>query len=184
MHIGLVSGGAKDDGSSLVEVIVAAAVLVILLVIVGNYLISATGSVAQSTAHQDDNAAAQRALGIIDSNVRFACTMSISAGTLYVVNGIGGCSNPGQPACAEWSGAGGSLTERTSSSGTSTVANGVSGLSFTSNSAYNGLVTVQFNLRQPQDQAADSAGVAVNETLTAQNMSQAVPVGTVLSGCP
>ncbi|HEX4865258.1 MAG TPA: prepilin-type N-terminal cleavage/methylation domain-containing protein [Acidimicrobiales bacterium] len=178
------TGGASEDGFTLVEVIVAAAVLVVLLIIVGNYLISASQSVAQSTAHQNDNAAAQRAVGLIDSNVRFACTMSISAGTLYVVNATSGCSNPGQPACAEWSSAGGALTEKTSSSGTSTVANGVSGLSFASNSAYNGLVTVRFNLRQPQDQAADSAGVSVDETLTAQNMSQAVPVGTVPSGCP
>ena len=176
--------GANDDGVTLVEVIVAGAVLVVILVIVGNYLISATRNVAQSTAQQDDNAAAQKALGLIESNIRFACSMSISAETLYVVNGLSGCSNPGQPACAEWSGAGGLLTEKTSSTGTSTVANGVSGLSFTSNNAYNGLVTVTFNLRQPQDQAADAAGVAVNETLTARNMSQAVPAVPVPTGCP
>lgn len=174
----------REEGFGLLELIIAGAVLAVVLAMVGNYLISASRTVAQSTAHQDDNAAAQQALGLIESNVRFACNLSILAGTLYVSNSAGNCSNPSQPACAEWSLSSGNLVEKTLNSN-ATVARGVSGLTFTGNGSYNGLVTVQFNVRQPPDQSDDPNGVTVNETLTAQNMTQAIPaLGSVLSGCP
>lgn len=165
------------------ELMLAAVLLTILLAIVGNYLISASRSVAQSTAHQDDNAAAQRALSHIDTNVRLACNVSILSGTLYVSNSGSACNNPNQPACAEWYLSGGNLVEKVAT-GNAIVATGISGLAFTGNAAYNGLVTVQFNLRQPQDQADDTAGVTVNETVTALNMTQAISIGSALSGCP
>ena len=174
---------ANDDGFSLVEVTVGAAILVILFAIVGNYLVSAGRTVSNSTAHQDNNAAAQRTVELIDANVRYACNVSILAATLYVSNSSGTCSTPGQPACAEWYASGSNLVEKTSS-GTGTVATGVSGVVFTGNASYNGLVTIQFNLRQPQDQAADATGATVNETVTAQNMPQPVSVGSALGGCP
>ena len=173
----------RENGFGLVELTVAGAIFAIVLVIVGNYLVSSTRTVNQSTAHQDDTAAAQKTLNLLDTNVRFACDMSISGGTLYVANTEGSCSTQGQPACAEWSTSGGNLTEK-SSSGIAKVANGVSGLAFSSNASYNGLVTFQFNLRQAQDQSADPTGVTVNETVTAENMSRPVPSGTALSGCP
>ena len=171
-----------EEGFTMVELVVAGAILAVALAMVGNYMVSAGRSVSQSTAHQDDNAAAQRVVDQLDSNIRFACSMSISGQILYVANTSGTCVTPGQPACAEWTSSGGSLTE-TTSSGTSTIARGVSGLSFTSNAAYSGLVTFQFNLRQPQDQVADPPGVSVSQTVTARNMSQPV-LTSVLSGCP
>ena len=174
---------SRDEGFGLIELMVAGVVLAILLAIVGNYLVSASRSVAQSTAHQDDNAAAQRAAALIDTNIRLACNVSILNGTLYVSNSGGACSNANQPACAEWYLSGANLVEK-SASGNATVATGIRGLAFTSNTDYNGLVTVQFNLRQPQDQADDAAGVTVNETVTALNMTSAVSIGSALSGCP
>ncbi len=179
----MTSNPNREEGFGLIELMVSGVILAILLAIVGNYLISAGRAVAQSTAHQNDNAAAQRALSLIDTNVRFACNASILSGTLYVANTGGSCNNPSQPPCAEWSLSGNSLIEK-SSSGSATIVTGVSSLTFTGNAAYNGLVTVQFNLRQPQDQSADPAGVTVDETVTAQNMPQAVSVGSALSGCP
>jgi type II secretory pathway pseudopilin PulG len=174
----------REDGFGLLEMTVAGVVLAIVLSIVGNYLISASRTVAQSTAHQDDNAAAQRALSLIESNVRYACNMSILSGTLYVSNSAGACSNPSQPVCAEWYLSGGNLVEKTSS-GSAPVVSGVSGLTFTGNTSYNGLLTVQFNLRQPADQSNDPNGVTVNQTLSALNMTQGISsVGSVLSGCP
>ena len=164
--------GSTEQGYSLVEVTVAALILAIMLAIIGNYLFSAERTVASSSAHQNDNAAAQTALLLIENDVRFACDLSISGGTLYVENSCGGAS---PPPCATWSGtewsqAGGELLE-TTAAGSSAVANGVTGLVFTGNSSYTGLVTVQFNLRQPQDGAGDPTGVSVSQTLTARNMS-------------
>lgn len=172
------SSHPNDAGFTLTEVIIAGAILIVALAMIGNYLIGAGRSVAASTAHQDDNAAAQGALDRLENNIRFACNMFISGSTLYVANASGTCSTPGQPSCAEWASSGGSLDE-TTSSGTSVIVRGVSGLSFTGNSAYNGLVTIQFNLRQPQDQASDPSGVSVNQTLTARNMSQSILAGAV-----
>jgi prepilin-type N-terminal cleavage/methylation domain-containing protein len=179
----MTSNSNREQGFGLIELMVAATILTILLAIVGNYLVSAGRAVAQSTAHQNDNAAAQRALSLIDTNVRFGCNASIVGGTLYVANTGGSCNNPGQPPCAEWYLSGNSLIEE-SSSGSATVASGVTGLAFTGNAAYNGLVTVQFNLRQPHDQSSDPGGVTVNETVTALNMPQPVSIGSALSGCP
>ena len=165
-----------EDGYTLVDLTVAAVILAVLLLIVGDYLISANNAVSRSASHQDDSAAAQTALGLIESNVRFACDMSISGAVLYVENT---CGNP-QPTCAEWSEAGTQLLEKTSSGGTASVANGISGLTFSTNGAYNGLVTVQFNLRQPQDAAGDPGGVSVTQTLTARNMPGPVTTGSAL----
>jgi Tfp pilus assembly protein PilW len=170
----------REEGFGLLDLVIAGAILAIVLVMVGNYLISASRTVAQSTAHQDDNAAAQRTLSLMESDVRFACNLSILAGTLYVSN----CGSSSQPACAEWFASGGNLIEKTTS-GNAVVTRGITGLTFTGNVTYNGLVTVQFNLRQPPDQTYDPNGVTVNETLTAQNMTAGInPVGSVLSGCP
>ena len=174
---------ARNDGFTIVELVVAGTILAVALAMVGNYIISAGRSVAQSTAHQDDNAAAQRIIDQLDGNIRFACSISISGQILYVANTSGTCTTPGEPACAEWTSSVGSLIE-TTASGTSTIARGVSALSFTSNSAYSGLVTFQMTLRQPQDQAADPPGVSINQTVTARNMSQPVLTGSALSGCP
>lgn len=174
---------ARDRGFTLLEMMISTAILSIVLLIVGSYLVSANRTVAQSTAHQDDNAAAQRTLDVLEGNIRFACNVAIFGGTLDVKGSDGTCSVPGQPVCAEWSITQGQLTERTSS-GLATVATGVSGLTFSTNSSYNGLVTVQFVLRQPQDQSADPAGVSLSETLTARNMAQPVTSGSPLSGCP
>lgn len=164
-----------DDGYSLVEVTVTGLILAVVLAIVGNYLFSAGNTVARSAARQDDNAAAATALGLIESNVRFACNMSISNSTLYVENS---CGDP-QQSCTEWSSGGGKLIEKMPG-GQAAVANGVTGLTFTTNGSYNGLVTIQFNLRQPQDQSGDAGGVTSTETLTARNMSGAVGVGSVV----
>jgi type II secretory pathway component PulJ len=174
---------SREEGFTLVEMVLSGVLLVVVLTIVGNYLISANRTVTQSTAQQNDNAAAQRALGLLDANIRFACSMSINGGTLYVANSGANCTNPSQPACAEWSTSAGQLTERTSITGTAVVASGISGLSFTQSNQYNGLVSVQFTLKQPQDQASDTAGVTVNQTLTARNMSQSVQTGTVVNAC-
>ena len=168
------TGRLGDEGLTVVEVTIAAVILAMLLAIVGDYLFSADVTVASSAAHQDDNAAAQTALLLVEGNVRFACDMSVSGGTLYVENSCGGTS----PQCATWSGtewseSGGQLIE-TTAAGSSAVANGISGLAFTTNSSYTGLVTVQFNLRQPQDKGGDPSGVSVNQTLTARNMSGSV----------
>lgn len=180
----LTTGASSEEGFGLVELMIATVILTILLAIIGNYLISASRAVALSTAHQNDNAAAQKTLSLIDSNVRFACDASILSGTLYVANTGGSCgNNPSQPSCAEWYLSGNNLMEK-SSSGTATIATGVSGLGFTGNTDYNGLVTVQFNLRQPSDQSADPGGVTIDETVTAQNMSHSVATGSSLSGCP
>ena len=165
-----------DDGYTLVDLMVAAAIFAVVLAIVGDYLFSASNTVSRSAAHQDDNAAAQTALGLIENNVRFACDMSIDGGVLYVENT---CGTP-QPSCTEWSQAGSQLIERTSPAATSAVANGISGLTFSTNSAYNALVTVQFKLRQPQDSAGDPDGVSVTQTLTARNMPGAVATGSTL----
>lgn len=167
-----------DEGYSLIELTVAAMILAVILVMVGNYLISADRTVANSAAHRDDLAAAQTVLGLMESNIRFACDMSISGGTLYVENS---CAAP-QPECTEWSASGGQLIEKTTSGGSEAVANGISGLGFSTNSSYNGLLTVQFNLKQPQDQARDPGGVSATQTLTARNMPSAVPSGSAL--CP
>lgn len=172
-----------EEGFTLVEVVLSAALLVVVLAIVGNYLISANRTVTQSTAQQNDNAAAQRALGLLEANIRFACDMSINGGTLYVANTGVNCTNSSQPACAEWSTSAGQLTEKTSITGSGVVASGVSALSFTQSSQYNGLVTVQFTLKQPQDQGSDTSGATVNQTLTARNMSHSVQTGTVVSAC-
>lgn len=170
-----VDKGAAEQGYSLIDVTVAALILAIVMAIVGDYLFSAERTVASSSAHQNDNAAAQTALLLIEDNVRFACDMSISSGTLYVENI---CSGATPQPCATWSGtewsqSGGELLE-TTAAGSSAVANGITGLVFTGNSSYTGLVTVQFNLRQPQDGAGDPGGVSVSQTLTARNMSGAV----------
>jgi prepilin-type N-terminal cleavage/methylation domain-containing protein len=154
-----------ERGYTLIEVTIASVILALLLTIVGNYLFSAERTVASSAAHQDDNAAAQTVLGLIQSNVRFACDMSIYGGSLYVENSCGGSTPP----CTEWSQVGTQLIEKTPN-GSSAVANGVSNLSFTTNSSYYALVTVQFNLRQPQDKAGDPGGISAIETLTARNM--------------
>ena len=167
---------SRDDGYTLVEVTVAALILAVVLAIVGDYMLSANRTVASSAAHQDDNAAAQTALGLIDSSIRFACDMSISGGTLYIQNS---CGSP-QPACTEWSASGNQLVERTPSGGTAAVANGISGLAFSTNTSYNGLVTVHFNLKQPQDQTGDPEGVSATETLTARDMAGVVAVGSAL----
>lgn len=169
------SGRRGEEGYSLVDVTVAALILAVVLVIVGDYLFSAGNTVSRSAAHQDDNAAAETALGLIESNVRFACNMSISGGTLYVENS---CSDP-VPSCTKWSASGGKLIENMSG-GSAAVANGVTGLAFTTNGSYNGLVTVQFNLRQPQDQSGDPGGVTSTQTLTARDMSGAVGVGSAV----
>lgn len=163
---------SRDRGFTIVDVSVALLILAVVLAMVGNYLFSAGNTVSRSAAHQDDNAAAQAALGLIESNVRFACNMSISSGTLYVQNTCG--VTP--PVCTEWSSTGNQLIEK-SSGGNAAVANGISGLSFSTNGSYNALVTIQFVLRQPRDQAGDPGGVSVDETLTARNMSG--PVGGV-----
>ena len=170
------SAPSREAGFSLIELTVAAFILAVVLAIVGNYLFSASRTVANSAAHQDDNAAAQTALGLMENNIRFACNMSISAGTLYVENS---CSDP-QPSCTEWSQAGGRLIERSASGNSSAVASGVTGLNFNTNNSYNALVTVQFNLKQPQDAVGDPGGISVTETLTARNMSGAVAVGSAL----
>ena len=164
-----------EQGTSLVEVAVAGLILAVVVAIVGNYLFSAGNTVSRSAARQDDNAAAETALGLIESNVRFACNMSISDGALYVENS---CGDP-QQSCTEWSSGGGKLVEKTSG-GDAAVANGVTGLTFSTNGSYNGLVTVQFNLRQPQDRSGDPGGVTSTQTLTARNMSGVVGVGTVV----
>ena len=161
---------SRECGFTIIDVTVALLILAVVMAMVGNYLFSAGNTVSRSAAHQDDNAAAQTALGLIESNVRFACNMSISSGTLYVQNTCG--VTP--PACTEWSSAGTQLIEK-SLAGKAAVANGISGLSFSTNGSYNALVTIQFVLRQPQDQAGDPSGVSVDETLTARNMS--TPVG-------
>ena len=168
----------RDDGYTLVEMTVAALILAVILAMVGNYLISADRTVANSAAHRDDLAAAQTVLGLMEVNIRFACDMSISGGTLYVENS---CGTP-QPACTEWSASGGQLIDKTTSGGSEAVANGISGLAFSSNGSYNGLVTIQFNLKQPQDQARDPGGISVTQTLTARNMPGPVATGSVL--CP
>lgn len=172
--------GRGEQGYTLVDVTVAAVILAIVLAIVGDYLFSAQNTVASSAARQDDSAAAQTALLLIENNVRFACDMAISGGTLYVQNSCGGTT---PPPCASWSGsewsqASGQLIE-TTASGSSVIGNGVTGLAFTANSSYTGLVTIQFNMRQPQDTAGDTAGVSVSQTLTARNMSASVG-GTAL----
>lgn len=167
-----------DEGYSLIELTVAALILAVILAMVGNYLISADRTVANSAAHRDDLAAAQTVLGLMEGNIRFACDMSISGGTLYVENS---CAAPA-PACTEWSASGSQLIEKTTSGGSVAVANGISGLAFTTNSSYNGLLTVQFNLKQPQDQVRDPRGVSATQTLTARNMPAAVSTGSAL--CP
>ena len=167
-----------DEGYTLVELMVAALILAVILAMVGNYLISADRTVANSTAHRDDLAAAQTVVGLMEANIRFACNMSISSGTLYVENS---CGTP-QPACTEWSASGAQLIDKTTSGGSAAVANGISGLGFSANSSYNGLVTIQFNLKQPQDQTRDPGGVSITQTLTARNMSSAVSTGSAL--CP
>lgn len=166
----------REAGFTLIEVTVAALILAVVLAIVGNYLFSASRTVADSAAHQDDTAAAQTALGLLESNIRFACDMSISSGTLYVENS---CTDP-QPSCTEWSQADSQLVEKSPAGNSAAVATGVTGLSFSANDSYNALVTVQFNLKQPQDAAQDPGGVSASETLTARNMSGAVTVGSAL----
>jgi len=173
-----------EQGITLVEVTISGLVLAIVLAIVGNYLISTNRTVSEGTAQQNDNATAQRVLSLLEANIRYACNMSINGGTLYVANAGLNCTNQGQPVCAEWSSSGGQLTERTSVTNADVIANGVSGVSFTQANQFNGLVTAQFTIRQPQDQASDPIGVTVNQTLTARNMSQSVLLGTALSGCP
>jgi len=163
-------------GYTLIDLMVAGVILAVVLAIVGDYLFSANNTVARSAAHQDDNAAAQTAMLLIENNVRFACDMSISGGILYVQSSCGGPP----PACSTWSGTewseGGDHLIQSTSGASSAVANGISGLSFTANSSYTGLVTVQFKLNQPQDQSWDPGGVAVNQTLTARDMTG--PVGS------
>ena len=165
MHIG--SRLSDDRGFGLLEIVVVAGLLGLVLAIVMSYLVSANRTVGTAAARAGDNAAAQRVMSLLDADIRFATNVSISSSspTLYVQSST-------LPVCAAWSlDSQGNLTEQTKSGSVSVVARGVTGLTFSGNANYAGLVTVAFTLAEPQNAVADKGGVAVNETVTAENMS-------------
>jgi Tfp pilus assembly protein PilW len=156
-----------DRGFGLLEIVIVSGLLGLIVAIVMSYLVSANRTVSLAGARAGDNAAAERAMSLLDADIRFATNMSISSSgpTLYVQSST-------SPVCAAWSlDNQGNLTEETKPGSASAVARGVTGLTFSGTANYAGLVTVAFTLAEPQNAAADKGGVAVNETITAENMS-------------
>lgn len=170
MH--LTSRSRDERGTTLLELMIVISLLSVVIWAAMSWLIEADRAVATSTDRAVNNTAAQSALDLLDSNLRFASSVSILGGsTLYVQNGDS--NNTVEPLCVAWSEQNGDLVEQTTSNSAqaTNIAPGVSGLSFSpSSSNYTGLVTVSFTLNQ-STKDAESTGVPVIETLSAANMT-------------
>jgi prepilin-type N-terminal cleavage/methylation domain-containing protein len=165
----LMRSTSNEDGFTLMELSMVSLILTIVLVIVTSFLISAQATITRSTARAVNDAAAQQASGLLDSNLRFATYWTISGSSLYVY-----VAPPSpQPVCSLWTvdTTNKLLTRQTAASQPAAViARGVTGTTpFTANSGYTGLITVALNLKAPGTIGSDPAGASLNETVVAQN---------------
>jgi Tfp pilus assembly protein PilW len=161
----------NDNGFTVLEIMMASFLALIVLALALAWLLSAQKEVATNTNRAANNAAAQSVLDQLDSNLRFATAAYVSSdlSTLYVVN------SPN--ICTKWYVTGGDLVEQTTSTAVSVVARGVPNVTFSGNTAYNGLVSVTFTLNQSSG-TSDSTGVNVDQALSASNMSIGVGTGS------
>lgn len=157
--------GRREHGFTMLEILITIGLLGAVLVIVMSFLVSAERTAAVGTARVADDGAAKSAMAVLEADVRYATGVSISSdgSTLYVA--------ASSPACAAWSASSGDLVERTSSTTTSVVTQGISNLAFTGSSGYQGLVTISFDLALPKYASTDTGGTHMIETLSAQNMT-------------
>lgn len=172
----MLSRQRDEQGVTVVEMVIALMVLSILLTAATAWLISANRAVATTTARSVDNAAAQSAINELDSDIRFANTVVIQCDSTTACTNTSGSVlsvSGGNAGCAHWYANDGNLVEQTKSGQSSIIATGVSGLSFSGNSSYDGLVTVSFTLNQSN--GVDSGkGFYVYESFSATNMSTGV----------